>query len=196
MRSASDCTVPAPAFGSSTSDERRAFGSSFPGRVDEPDVVKTALKTFRRRILTRYVWITLVIGLVLAAVVWGLQPTTLEQRVRSATPVEEPQQVWYVVGLGVGLVRIAKLDDNIGMQFVVLPNATGQTPGGFELSVAGSSETELAPDGFNAYVEVPPTADGRYTVTVQKASRGAPMASFVVSLSDLHVSPDIWKGEG
>ena len=42
--------------------------------VDESDVVKVALKTFRRRILTRYVWITLVIGLVLAAVLVRLVP--------------------------------------------------------------------------------------------------------------------------
>ena len=82
------------------------------------------------------------------------------------------------------------------MQFVVVPNAKGQAAGGFELSVAGSVETQLTSDGFAAYVEVPRTTDGRYTVTVQKASRGAPRASFVVSLSDLGVYPGIWKEEG
>jgi hypothetical protein len=164
--------------------------------VDEPDVVKVALKTFRRRLLTRYVWITLVIGLVVAAVVWGLQPTTLEQRLQSSIPVDEPQYVWHAVGLGIGLVRVAKLGDDVGMQFVVVPAAGGQTADGFELSVAGSLETELSSDGFMAFVEVPRTTDGRYTVTMQEDSRGAPSESIVVSLSDLGVDPGIWKEQG
>jgi hypothetical protein len=163
--------------------------------VDEPDVVKAALRTFRRRILTRYVWITLVIGLVLAAVLWGLQPTTLEQRVQSATRVDEPQYVWHVASLGIGLVRVAKLGDDVGMQFVVVPRGSGQAADGFELSVTGSIETELASDGFMAYVEVPRTADGQYTVTVQQNSFRAPRKSFVVSLPDLGVDQGTWKEE-
>lgn len=164
--------------------------------VDEPDVVKGALKTFRRRLLTRYVWITLVVGLVLTAVVWGLQPTTLGERVQTATPVDDPQHAWHEVGLGVGLVHVVQLGDDVGMQFVVVPDRSGQTTSAFQLSVAGSLETELSSDGFMAYVQVPRTTDGRYTVTVKKNSRGAPMASFVVSLSDLGVYPGIWKEEG
>jgi hypothetical protein len=165
-------------------------------QVDEPDVVRDALKTFRRRVLTRYIWISLAVGLVVAAVVWGLQPTTLEQRVQTATPVDEPQYVWHEAGLGIGLVRVAKLGDDVGMQFVVIPNAGGQAADGFDLSVAGSIETQLTSDGFNAYVDVPRTTDGRYVVTVQSKTFRAPRVSFAVSLSDLHVYPGIWKEEG
>ena len=162
--------------------------------VDEPDVVKAALKTFRRRVLTRYVWITLAIGVVVTAVVWGLQPATLEQRVQAATPSDEPQYVWHVAGMGVGLVRVAKLGDDVGMQFVVVPTkAGGQAGDGFTLSVAGSLETQLTSDGFNAYVEVPRTAGGRYIVTVESTSYRGARASFALSLSSLHVYPGIWE---
>lgn len=164
--------------------------------VDEPDVVKAALKTFRGRVLRRYVWITLAVGLIAVAILWGLQPTTLEQRVQSATPYEEPQHAWHAVGLGVGLVRVAKLGDDVGMQFVVVPSGSWQPADGFQLSVGGSTQTQLTPDGFMAYVEVPRTIDGRYTVIVQRNSARAPTASFVVSLSDLYVDPGIWKEEG
>jgi hypothetical protein len=167
--------------------------------VDEPDVVKVALKTFRRRILTRYVWITLVIGLVLAAVFWGLQPTTLEQRVQSATPVDEPQYVWRVVGLGVGWFTLAKLGDDVGMQFVVVPNAKGQAAGEFQ--AAGGRET---PRSRSAPAECSTSASARThrrsiagaTPARSPSSRGAPRASFVVSMSDLGVYPGIWKEEG
>ena len=59
--------------------------------VDEPDVLREALRTFRRRVLTRYVWITVGIGLAIAAAVWGLQPSTLSERMDASSPTYQVQ---------------------------------------------------------------------------------------------------------
>jgi hypothetical protein len=154
--------------------------------VDEPEVLRGALRTFRRRVLTRYVWITLALALALAAVLWGLQPLTLEERVEEASPLYQPETVWHRGGASIALSRVVDLGDTVGMHFVVI----GKEGPGWSLQVAGSLKNVASGDGFDAYVEVPQTPDGRYTVAASTSGRPK---DFVVDLSAIGVPSSIWE---
>jgi hypothetical protein len=154
--------------------------------VDEPEVLRDALRTFRRRVLTRYVWITLALALVLVAVLWGLQPLTLEERIEEARPAHWPATAWHRGGASIGLSRVADLGDSVGMHFVVI----GEEGLDWDLQVAGSLQNEASGDGFDAYVEVPKTRDGRYMVAASSSSRPK---EFIVDLSAIGVPSSIWK---
>lgn len=165
--------------------------------VDEPDVLREALRTFRRRVLTRYVWITVGIGLAIAAAVWGLQPSTLSERMDASSPTYQAQAIWHPDGASVGLARVVDLGDTIGMHFIVLP----RDPSGFwDLEVSGTLDSEVpsqdaeAPfEDYTELVEVERTSDGQYSV---KASFdfGHP-AEFTIDLSDPEygLPPSLWK---
>jgi hypothetical protein len=157
--------------------------------VDSPDVVRAALTTFRRRLITRYIWVTALVAIVGGAVIWGLQPSTLEQRIAAADVAAQPGKVWHLDGESVGLARVVKLRDGVGLRFVGVPTSGDQS--GFQINVAGNLGEDSTGDGFDAFVEVPRTADGRYLATFEGPS-GTP-ESFTIDLAALHVPSSVWK---
>jgi hypothetical protein len=136
--------------------------------VDSPEVVREALRTFRRRIVTRYVWLALAIVVFGAAVIWGRTPTTLQQRVDAAHSFATPgaRAVWRVEGVTVALDRVADLGDTVGLHFIVL-----EEPGfgsGGRISVTG----QVATMGFGSweeYVEIERPVSGVPILTIHGA---------------------------
>jgi hypothetical protein len=158
--------------------------------VDAPDVVHDALRTFRRRVLTRYVWITLAVVLALGALVWGLQPHTLQERIDRASPVYQPQASWQLAGMSVGLARVVDLGDTVGMRFAVVPlRAANQ---GDTVRIDGQLQAVSTGDGFDTYIEVPKTTDGIYRMV---PNSGAP-GSVTIDLGAMRVPEDVWKEQG
>ena len=156
--------------------------------VDSPEVVREALRNFRRRIVTRYVWLALAIVVFGAAVIWGRTPTTLQERVDSAHSYAEPgaRAVWHLRGISVALDRVADLGDTVGLHFVVLPE-----PGrGIErISVTG----EISSMGFgnwDVYIEITRPISGVPILTIRGEGD-----SEQIPLDPLHggFSPDFWR---
>jgi hypothetical protein len=88
------------------------------GDVSSPDVVRAALRDFRRRALHRYVWIGIVIALAALATIVFPPQRGLDDRIGAA----EGAPVGYSFDVGDSawtLVRVADLGDTLGLQFVV-----------------------------------------------------------------------------
>jgi hypothetical protein len=154
--------------------------------VDEPDVVRDALRTFRRRVLTRYVWATVAIVLVGGAFLWAVRPHTLAERVATASPRFAPQMIWRVGSTSVGLADVVRLRDGVGMRFVVIePNDEARNC----LAMPAGIASEFPVDGFDAYFEVPRTDAGIYEVQVT-CGTGAPR-TLTVDLAQLHIQQDL-----
>ena len=162
--------------------------------VAEPDVVRTALHRFRRRLLTRYLWLSSALLIAAGAVVWGLQPATLEQKIRSATAREVPRVVWHLDGVTIGLAEVVPLKDSVGLHFVLVPTRGDANDHTYRLRTEGGIDEQSDSNGFDTYMQVPRTTDGRYEVTVTDASDSAlPQETFVLDLAELRVSGSWWK---
>jgi hypothetical protein len=157
--------------------------------VESPDVVRAALATFRRRLITRYVWVTIMVAVIVGAAFWGLQPSTLEERIQRAEVAAEPGTVWHLEGGSVGLARVVQLRDGVGLRLVMIPASGDQQ--GSRIEVAGALGSEYPGDGFDAFVEVPPSSDGRYQASFDGSS-GKPQ-SFTIDLRSMHVPSSVWK---
>jgi hypothetical protein len=115
--------------------------------VDEPDVVRDALRRFRRRILTRYVWIAAAAAVAIVAVSWGRAPTSLSQRVDEARRQIIAHPVWHANGATIALDRVADLGEGrLGFHFVVIGSAA-------RLQMTGQVGTE-AVGSFDQYIEI------------------------------------------
>lgn len=155
--------------------------------VDSPEVVRGALRTFRRRIVTRYVWLVLAIVLFGAAVLWGRTPTTLEQRVEAAHSAAYIDAVWRVRGATVALDKVADLGDRIGLHLVAVPDQPDRR---VEVSVSGEIAGEQV-DSWDRYLEVEPTTDHPIlTVSLRGVSARFPL------LGTGGIPASVWKEFG
>lgn len=164
--------------------------------VDSPEVVRAALKTFRRRLWTRYVWVGLAIVFAAAAFVWGGQPSDLREEIEASHLRSLPEQVWRVGGTSVALEEAADLGDYMGLHFVVLPDPGKNAPG---IWVNGQVSSMWGYTVFDTYVKVPKDQTGRLEVTLGSASclPDCPKGeTFVIDLRQLMVTPDVWRAEG
>ena len=173
--------------------------------VDSPEVVRTALKTFRRRLWTRYVWIGLAIVFAAVAFIWGGQPSDLREEIEASHLRSFPEQVWRVGGASVALEEAADLGDYMGLHFVALPDPGGRS---VRLCVVGAEPQSLTtgPGGSGAmtwgaydyYVRLPKSLSSVIEVAV-----GGPCPSsqpnpnvITVDLRKLMIPPSIWRAEG
>jgi len=88
------------------------------GDIASPDVVRAALRDFRRRALRRYVWVAVVIALAVVATIVFPPQRGLDERIEAA----DGAPVGYAFDVGDSawtLVRVADLGDTLGLQFVV-----------------------------------------------------------------------------
>jgi hypothetical protein len=128
--------------------------------VEAPEVVHEALRRFRRKILTRYVWILLAAVIAVVAVVWAQTPTTLAERTDQASRAIEAHPVWQAHGATVALDRVASLGDGrLGFHFVVIGR------GLVTLRMSGQVATENV-GWANKYVEIERPAQGYPTLTI------------------------------
>jgi hypothetical protein len=127
--------------------------------VDSPEVVREALRTFRRRIVTRYVWLVLAIVVFGAAVIWGRTPTTLQERVDRSSHYIAATPIWRVPGAAVGLDRAADLgDDRIGFHFVVIGRSVN-------LRMTGEIGGETV-GSWDRYIEIERPTNGVATLII------------------------------
>jgi hypothetical protein len=158
------------------------------GDVDSPEVVREALAKFRRRIVTRYVWLVVLAGLLVAGVIWGRTPTDLVGRVDRAGTATIPTRTWRLQDSTLGIDRVVDLGDTIGLRLEVLPDPSAR--GSLNVSATG----EVGAEGlgrWTRYLEVTPPPDGIVMLTVRQ---GRLTEHVAVDLRSLGVSSSYWKG--
>lgn len=165
--------------------------------VDSPDVVKAALRTFRRRILFRSLW-GLLAGAVAVTIVYTLvQPHELPDRIRSADITAHPASaVWEFGKQRIALADIVRLDDRLGLRFVVVGHPS--SPLGARTTLA--PEGMLQPDergSVDHWFEIERPQDGTIRVEAYRAGRCSKVnpcgGSFVIELSSLGIPDEVWR---
>ena len=128
--------------------------------VEAPEVVHEALRRFRRKILTRYVWILLAAVIAVVVILWARTPTTLAERTDQASRAIEAHPVWQAHGATVALDRVASLGDGrLGFHFVVIGR------GLVTLRMSGQMASEDV-GWANQYVEIQRPTQGYPTLTI------------------------------
>ena len=156
--------------------------------VEEPDVVREAVRTFRRRLLTRYVWITLAIALLTGAIWWAVQPSSLGERIDAATPRDAPGITWHTKTADIGLAAVTRLRDGVGLRFVVIaPADQAQNC----IAMPASIDQDFPADGFDAYFEVPRSTTGVFQAQIGCDPRSP--ETITIDLPSMHVDDTVWK---
>ena len=158
--------------------------------VDAPEVVREALRAFRRRFVTRYLWVALAGILALAAIWWAVQPNSLAERIDAATPYDHPGLSWHMLGVDIGLSDVVRLRDGVGFRFVVIARDPSDEAR-FCISMPFSTDHEFPPDAFDAYFELPRSATGVYQANIGCNSRL--VRPIEIDLQSMHVDDSIWK---
>jgi hypothetical protein len=130
------------------------------GEVGSPEVVHEALRRFRRRILTRSVWVVAAGVLGVLAILWARSPSSLADRVDASARGITAHPIWHANGVTVALDRVADLGDGrLGFHFVVLGRGLP--------SVQMSGQVASESVGFaDRYIEIEPPAEGYPTLTI------------------------------
>ncbi len=163
--------------------------------VESPEVVREALRTFRRRLWTRYLWIGLAIVLGAVTLVVGNRPSNLREEMERADVRSAPASpVWHVGGLSIALAEVADLGDSTGLHFVVLPDA------GSNASIwVGGSTYAMAWGDYDTYAKVPKGTNGTIEVTVGPSGcvpTCPKQESFAINLRKLRIPANVWREEG
>jgi hypothetical protein len=157
------------------------------GDVDSPEVVHEALTRFRKRTVTRYVWLALLAILLVAGIAWARTPTTLSDRIDRASSAVEPSRTWRLDGASIGVERVVDLGGGIGFRLEILPD-----PGRGFVDVRASNQIDALRAGrLTLYLEVAPPADGVVDLTV---SYGHTSQRITVDLRTLRVPDSYWRG--
>ena len=157
--------------------------------VESPDAIRSALREFRRRALTKYVWVAVGIAALTVAAFLYPPERSLVDRIETA---EDRVLVGYSVEVGNGtwtLLRVADLGDSLGLEWLVWPaGARGR------LSFPTVAFAGVSGDGGEGTLvpfEVEPPADG--TLEGTSRTRGSGPEPFVLDLSALGVPERYWR---
>jgi hypothetical protein len=168
--------------------------------VDDPEVVRAALKAFRRRIWTRYLWILGVVAILIAAVISLTRPHDLADRIQRGTTIAYPGNgAVYAVGRSrIALTEVADLGATTGIEFTVVGPPSGPSaipPPPYAVRVAGSLHTEQGQT--QTWVEVPKTPSGVLHVRLTHqgpCTKADPCAATVtVDLARLNLPATVWR---
>jgi len=164
------------------------------GDVDEPEVVRAALRRFRRRLWTRYVWVGLAIVFAAVAFVVSNQPRDLGDEIDRADVAYLPSDaVWDVRSVTVGIERVVDLGDDVGFEFVVIPD-----PGENATMVIVGAAQGMGSNNYTSYVKVAKNDDGVFTAVVG-APRCVPecpsQGTFTISMRELGIPATVWRIE-
>ena len=166
--------------------------------VESPEVVSSALRQFRRRIVRRNLWIALLVVSAVGAFLYGKTPRSLPDRISHASETTFPNAVWHRPGATVQLRSVSNLGDTTGLTFVVIGD-----PHGVDGSKSQPAEVVevvprpvIAADGTSAptqYFEIPRSSTGIITIELQMPNTPSLNTTFTVDLRALHVPPSEWR---
>lgn len=176
--------------------------------VDSPEVLTTAVRRFRRRLLSTGAAV-LVAALALAGgIAWAVVgDRTLGERIDDA-PGASVGAIYRSDNATTVLTSVARLDDGLGLTFLIA--APGSRPGDhYSVRTAGSRDFDAA-GGRRAqeiHLLVPPPDDGRLEarLTVQHGcdpdpsgfcrAKPQPVDRFTIDLMELDVPEAVWSAE-
>ena len=164
--------------------------------VDAPEVVHEALKAFRRRFWTRYLWIVLVVAFAGVSFIPATKPSDVRDRMEASSLRAFPSTTWRIEGSTVALAEVSDLGDGTGLRFIVVPDPGVEAPGvGVLRSLA--SFTEVA---YDTYLVIPKSNDGRVTFAVGPSGCVPECADgqvdTMVDLGALGIPDQTWRAEG
>jgi hypothetical protein len=163
--------------------------------VDAPEVVHEALKAFRRRFWTRYLWVVLVVAFAGVSFFSATKPSDVRDRMEASSLRSFPSATWRIEGSTVALAEVSDLGDGTGLRFIVVPDPGVEAPGvGVERSLA--SFTEVA---YDTYLVIPKSNDGRVTFAVGPSGCVPDCADgqidTTVDLGALGIPDETWRAE-
>lgn len=160
--------------------------------VEEPEVVHEALRRFRRRVWTRYVWVGLAIVFAVIALIVADQPRDLRDEVEAADARTYPNDaVWRVNETTIALDQVVDLGDAYAMRFFVIPDRDASR----SVSVTGAIAM-MGVDTYEAYAKLPKRGDGTFTMVVGPTRclpRCPEQEQLTISLRDLGVPASFWR---
>jgi hypothetical protein len=164
------------------------------GDVDSPEVVREALRIFRRRIVTRYIWVV-VIAVLLAVAVWRSgQPANLAEEMDAANVRSFPEQVYRLDGNSVAVAEVSELGDDFGLRMIVIPDDPSRAA-----SLRIEEATEVMGSGpFELFFRVPKDEDGILHAELEPAdcaARCRETSAFEIDLASLLVPENLWRAE-
>ena len=164
--------------------------------IDSPDVVRAALRTFRRRVILRSLW-GLLAGMVAVAIIYvATQPRSLPDRITKASVAAHPGVTWDVGDVRIALVDVARLDDHLGLHFVVL-GKPGSNAASIDLDPTGLV-TKSDEGQVDRWLEVRLPVDGTIDVEVFEMGRcrGGPakcFPTFEIDLAKWGIPDEVWR---
>jgi hypothetical protein len=164
--------------------------------VDTPEVVREALKAFRRRFWTRYIWIALVVALAGVSFISGTTPSDVRDRMEASSLRAFPTATWRIDGSTVALAEVSDLGDGTGLRFVIVPDPGVEVPGVSVLRSLATFDAGI----YDTYLVIPKSSDGRLTFAVGPSGCVPECASgqteTTVDLETLGIPDQTWRAEG
>lgn len=135
--------------------------------VESPEVVKSALRRFRRKLLATGSAVLVAALVLVSAVVWAMLDRNVVERIEQAAGAY-PGSVYEVNGVTVVLVKVADLGDTLGLR-LLLAAPEARASDAYFLSTT-STDYNQAPTGrvTDAWLEVHPPDNRRLQVTVER----------------------------
>ena len=167
--------------------------------VDSPEVVRAALKTFRRRVLVRAGWVILAVGVGVALLLSLVTARSLSDRIlRSHTQAYPAGATWDVGPVRFVLIRVSSLGDGrVGLELVsAAAPGSGVQVGGLGPVGLDGVEGETTGDA-DWWFSLTPPADGRIAFRTRFNGPCAPAGpcggSFTIDLKALGVPASVWR---
>lgn len=158
--------------------------------VDSPDAIRSALREFWRRTLTKYIWVAIGVAVLIVAAFVYPPERSLVARIETA---DERVLVGYSVEVGGAtwtLLRVADLGDSLGLEWLVWPAGPRGRLSFPTVAFAGVS-SDGGGEGTLVPFEVEPPADGILKGTIR--TPGSRPEPFSLDLRDLGVPARYWE---
>ena len=184
------------------------------GDIESPEVVREALRRFRRRALRNGIWFLVAALLIGSWVVIGRSRVTLEERIQRALGVA-PGAVYTVGNMTATLVRVADLGDvpdlghRVGIHVLVV--AQPRESAGSDTytlvfqheagTLSVGTSTRLNARAFDHWIQIVVPADAKVPVDVYRECSGqacvprqsTSIGRFTIDLRALGVPENIWR---
>ncbi len=163
--------------------------------IDSPEVVRVALRTFRRRMLTRYVWVALAIVFAALALIASGRPSDLREEIEQAHTRSYPaNSVWRVSDASIALAEVADLGDAVGLHFVLLPDPGKGSPG---IWVHGEIAS-MKSGSYDTYLKLPKISGDTLEVTIgpeRCLPNCSQQSTITIVFRQLMVPRNVWRSE-
>jgi len=169
------------------------------GDVDSPEVVKQALRTFRRRTLRSTIWVLVVALMLGIPLVNQLFSKSTMERITTADGYDAGT-VYRSRGVTVVLIRVADLGERTGIHLVATADGVEGNP-----FVFVQIQNEYYPATFRtgtdrmveAWYEVTVPSDGKLNLRVEAhGGNEEPERDFVIDLNAAGVPERLWRKGG